>query len=439
MDRTESTPLPPIEEMESSTAVAERAAGGELNLEAFNLKKLALAYFGPWRANVTETKQKLTGVVHDLSTPTKIADAKSLRHRLIGQPLAAARATSEALKKKLNGAKTDVVSELAAIEAGYEEAAKLITPQIEAAEARIAEEKRIAAEKEAARVQAHRDNLATLARYAEKARAPDMTAERIATGIRQVQQIQVDVTAWEEFADQAKEQLAVTLEQMQALHAKALAAEAEAARLEADRIENERRAAELKAEADRLAAERAELDRARAEIEAARAAAAAEAQARAEEAARLERQQQAQAEAAARELAEAQARAAEGEARAAAQREAQERSNREAAEAHARNQAAAEAAQAEYAARTAKEPLPAPAPEVRAFPAPAAEAPTLLLGELWKMLGFDDREAFLESLGFPATPAPKGTGKLYRRSDLQAIRRAIAKRMTEAANFLEAA
>lgn len=149
----------------------------------------------------------------------------------------------------------------------------------------------------------------------------------------------------------------------------------------------------------------------------------AEARARADEAAR----QQAQAEAAARELEEAERRA------------------KAAADAAALSAASAEAASAVAGrpvnvARTATEPLPAPAPEVRAFVAPAAnEAPSLKLGELWTALGLDDREAFIASVGFPATPAPKGTGKLYRHSDLNAIRRAIAKRMTEDAEQKQAA
>lgn len=126
---------------------------------------------------------------------------------------------------------------------------------------------------------------------------------------------------------------------------------------------------------------------------------------RAEEAARLEREQR-----------EAQARA---EAHARAQREAEEAAARQA---EAERQAGTQAA--------------APAPEVVPLrvAAPAAnEVPTLKLGELWTLLGFDDREAFLASVGFPATPAAKGTGKLYRHSDLNPIRLAIAKRLTNEA------
>ena len=79
-------------------------------------------------------------------------------------------------------------------------------------------------------------------------------------------------------------------------------------------------------------------------------------------------------------------------------------------------------------ARTATEPLPAPAPEVVPIrPAPAAlEEHMLKLGELWDILGLSDREAFLAGLGFPATPATKGTAKLYAQSALPSICKRIS-------------
>ena len=147
---------------------------------------------------------------------------------------------------------------------------------------------------------------------------------------------------------------------------------------------------------------------------------------RAEEAARLEREQKAREEAAAREAAQAQARA-DAEQRAAAQREADERSNREAAEAHQRNQAAAEAARAEFAARATAAPTPAPAPEVRTFTpraaAPAAEEPTLSLGRISGALGFTVTADLLARLGFTAHVVK--AARLYRPSQFAAIKRAL--------------
>jgi hypothetical protein len=264
----ESDPVAAPAALKPSTAVA-AAPSPAIDLTKVDLTDVALAQFGDWRADVSKVRETLDGVVHDLSTPGKLADAKSLRHRLINTPLAEARKVSQGLKSKLTAVSKAIGGELTTIEAAYESAAELISPQIEAREAQVVEEKRIAAEKEQARQQLHRDNLAKLAGYAEHARG--LPSARIQLGIDMVSAIVIDRAAWEDFADQAEEQKAVTLERMQALLATAKADE--------DRA---RIAAEQKVEADRLAAERAEIERQKAEL--------AAAQAEAEERARVARQ-----------------------------------------------------------------------------------------------------------------------------------------------------
>lgn len=442
---------PEAAEPAASTAVAHTPAG-ELSLETMDLTKLALTGFAESRTAVATAMKTLQGVQHDLSTPTKLIEAKTLRQRLVNAPLATARKVSAGIKSKLTEASKAVGAELGKIEADFAAADALITPQIDAAQEKLDEERRQREAAEAARVQKHRDNLAKLAEPAERCRQPGMTAERIANGIAAVSAIVIDRDAWEDFADRAEEQKAVTLERMQELHAAAVAAEAEAERIAAEKAEQERRAAELQAEADRLAAERAEIERERAAMQAEKDRIAAEAQARADEAARLEREQREESERQARELQEARERSERAEAEA-HQREAKQAETytpsaeqtaliergREIVNDIIAAEVLGDAITAAFVEESAQIAKPAPAPEVRHFPAPAAEAPTLMLGELWKRLGLDDREAFLASLGFPSTPATKGTGKLYRASDVQAIRRAIAKRMTEAADFLEAA
>lgn len=443
------------------------------DLAKVDLQAVALAHFAPAHAAIAAAKEKLTDVVHDLSTTTKLADAKTLRNRLLKVPLAEARATSTALKSRLTKVSKAVGEELEAIEEGFEAADKLITPQIKAREDQLAEEARIAAEKEQARVDAHKVNLAKLAEPSERCRQPGMTAERIANGIKAVQAITLDPASWEEFYDRAVEQRAVTLERMGDLHGELIAAEAEARRLEEERIENERKAAELKKKEDELAAAAAALAAQQAEF-AAQQEAAAKAQRDREEAAR-----------------------AEGEAKAKKNREdsafeawltsaspsgdvesvqRQWEASPEYHELHGIEYRAPVAAEPNFEAQDSQQVLkaePATAdatdrdapvitsPSVGSMgagqaadaapvvgiarggyipfgaravaSAPAAEVPMLKLGELWTELGFDDREAFLASIGFAATPAPKGTGKLYRESDLNPIRLAIAKRMTEAA------
>ena len=84
-----------------TTAVAELAKAAGISLQDIDLEDIALARFTDSRAAVEAATKTLTGVVHDLSTPGKLADAKSLRNRLINIPLAEARKVSKGLKSKL--------------------------------------------------------------------------------------------------------------------------------------------------------------------------------------------------------------------------------------------------------------------------------------------------------------------------------------------------
>jgi hypothetical protein len=319
------TAFPPIEIQPdtsaevASTAIA-KAAGTEVatDITKVDLGTLIDACYTKANADVKKAAETLKDLVLDLPNQAKVDDAIAMRNRLIKTPIAEVRKITKAVKSSLDQGSKRAGANLDGLVTKFE-AADTLTPQIEAAEARIAEEKRIAAEKEAARVQKHRDNLAALARPAERAAEPDMTAERIANGIKIVEGIAIDPTAWQEFADRATEQKAVTLERMRVLHAKAVAAEAEAKRLEEERAEAARVAEAQRVEAARLAAIAADLARQQAELQAERDRIAAEAQAKIDEAARVEREaeaernriaaeQQAHAEAAARELADAEAR-----------------------------------------------------------------------------------------------------------------------------------
>lgn len=399
---TETLEFPPIEEPRAAVATIDP---GAVDLAKLDLQTVALAQFGRAHEDVKKAVETLTGVEHDLSTPTKLAEAKSLRHRLIGQPLAEARKVSAALKSKLTAVSKAVGTELTAIETAFDRADKLISPQIEKREAEIAEERRIAAEKEAARVQAHRDNLAKIAGYVEHARG--LPAARIELGIEKVKAIEIDRDAWQEFADQAEAQKADTLAKMAKLHADALADE------ERQRVE-----AALKAERERLEAERAEIERQRAELQAQKDAAEAAERQRAEEAARLARQQHEEAERQARELQEARQRADAAE--------------REAAEAQGRTMV--EVAEA-IGLQQPTEPAPAPAPEVRQIhPAAAAfrnEQPTLSLGEIKSRIApLSIDAAGLESMGFPATKVKASC--MYRESDWAAMKAAMLKVLADA-------
>ncbi len=257
------------------TDVAVAAAGG-LDLAKVDLKAVALAQFKPQREALALAKKTLAGVVHDLPTQAKVDDAVSLRNRLIKQPIADARATSKAVKSKLTQTAADVTAEEESIVKEFTEAAQLITPQIDAAQKKIDDEKeakRLAKEK---RLQGLRDHVdAIMAKWLDRCKAEGITAARISAGIQSFALLQMpddlaDVKAYWATAT------AATLASMDALQAAAAKREEEA-RLEAQRLENERIAAENARIAAEAAAESAR-------VAAAAAAAKAEAEALMEQA-----------------------------------------------------------------------------------------------------------------------------------------------------------
>lgn len=239
----------------------------DVALDDIDLTRLAVAHFEPSRAALKTAAEKLTDVVHDLSTPGKLADAKSLRHRLINIPLAEARKVSGALKSKLTAASKAVGAELTSIEAGFEAAESFITPQIEARDAQVATEKAERERIEAERVAGHRANIAVIAGYVTQAQGK--TSTQILTIINGVSAIDILPEQWEEFAVGAEIQKGETLEALHALFDRTKTAEHEAAAREAQRLENERAAAALAEQARILAEKQAELDAKLAKIAAA--------------------------------------------------------------------------------------------------------------------------------------------------------------------------
>lgn len=202
------------------------------DLKRVDLQAVALAQFGDWRTDVAAASKNLSTLALDLSIPARIADAKTLRQRLIGTPRAEVRKVSKALKSKLAQVSKAVGAEEDAAVAAYDEAESLITPQIEAAEQRI-EDERIAREKaEAERLQALRDTVdATLKGWTDRCDAEGMTSERVALGISALGELAMppalaDVSAyWAERltatrAHMERRKLALAQEELEAAQAK---------------------------------------------------------------------------------------------------------------------------------------------------------------------------------------------------------------------------
>lgn len=208
------------------------------DLTKIDLTDVALAMYGPWRKDVDAAKSNLSTLVLDLSTPTKIAEARSLRARLITTPLAEARKVSKGIKSKMAATSKAVGDELEKIEAAYNEADKLILPKIEEREAELQREREEKAKAEQERKDRHLANIARIRAFAVRADTePGMTAERIATGIKLLEDTPTPTSAtWDEFAVEAANAICETLERMRITHARVLRAEqaeAEAAELRA--------------------------------------------------------------------------------------------------------------------------------------------------------------------------------------------------------------
>ena len=246
--------FPDISEADAPAQVPTVKPTAALDLEKLDLTALAVHKFGDWRGAVATARKTLDGAVHDLSTQAKVDEAKSLRFRLIGQPRADVRKVSKGLKSKLAAVSKAVGAEEDAAVAAYDEAEKLITPQIDAREAELeaarVERERIAAE----RIAKQAEGIARIRGYLIRAQtAADMTADRVALGIAGLESMEFTAADWLDPVAAADAQCQ-TVDAMRLLHGTLLAREAEAARLEAQRVENERVAREQ-------AEQRAELDR----------------------------------------------------------------------------------------------------------------------------------------------------------------------------------
>lgn len=255
--------FPPIAEAAPALAVVASAQPTTPDLAKIDLKAVALAQFGDWRTEAEAATKKLTGVVLDLTTQSKVDEAKSLRQRTVNTPIAEVRKVSKALKSKLASVSKDIGAEEEAAVAAWTAVGELLTPQIEKREAELAAERAVKAQGEAFRKALHLALIERIKGYVDQ--ATGLPSERIAAGVTFVQGLA--------FGDECQD----FLPQYRTAHAAALATlitmrdDAKAREdAEAQRLENERVAAELAAQRAALEAEAAELKRQAAEVEAAR-------------------------------------------------------------------------------------------------------------------------------------------------------------------------
>jgi hypothetical protein len=221
-------------------------------IPAATLKDTALASFVPIEAHMRTLAARFKDVAYDVATPKGMKDAKAARLVLRDEGRYAVQRLQKRLKDEANDLKRTLdakAEELIAITLPVESA---IDGQITAHETKLAAEKAERERIERERVAALEQRLAGLSVWIDRCKAPGMTAERIAAGIKMLQNAPLG-DDWAEFKSRAEARKAEVLDVMCDMRLAAEAREAEAARLEAQRLENERIAAEQKAEAERLA------------------------------------------------------------------------------------------------------------------------------------------------------------------------------------------
>lgn len=220
-------PAPAPATPKTDVAMASSAA---LDLAKIDLTDVALAQFGKWREHVAGVKQNLSTLALDLSTQSKVDEAKSLRQRLINQPRADVRKVSKELKSKLAKVSKAIGAEEDAAVLAYDEAEKLISPQIDARQQELDAEKEAARIAEANRKAAHEDGITRIRSYLDMAQG--LPSERIARGIAALEAMTFG-DEWEEYAVQAANAQCETIDALRKLHASTVAkeqAEAEAKR-----------------------------------------------------------------------------------------------------------------------------------------------------------------------------------------------------------------
>ncbi|HEX7687577.1 MAG TPA: hypothetical protein VF453_07715, partial [Burkholderiaceae bacterium] len=201
--------------------------------------------FAALEPTMTALAARHSNIAWDVTTPKGLSDAKAARHELRESGRFFLNRSLDAKKREVNDVKTILESETARLVAIVKPVEDEINAIIVARENELAAEKaereRIAAERRA-RFEAEIAKITGMA-----ARCAGISAERIANGIRLVE----DMTfgeEWAEFAAAAAKAQAETLAAMRRLHAEALEAEARAAREAALEVERQELARQAEAQ-----------------------------------------------------------------------------------------------------------------------------------------------------------------------------------------------
>lgn len=257
-----------VEVLDPAPKPAPEQPGALALLRERNLSELSAVDKGiaDLRAEHGSTSYDIT-TAHGYKLATARRHAVRLVRYQVPKIVSARKAELKALTGELEGEADRIVNALKAIEDPHH---ALIEAEDKRREAAKAEAKRLDDE----RIAGHQSGIQRIRSYVQACQEPDMTAERIAKGIANLEAFKVIPDRWQEFAVPAANAQCETLETMRTLHAQAVGREAEAARQEAIRIENERVAAELSEARRQLEEQAAAVRRQQEKLDADRAEAA---------------------------------------------------------------------------------------------------------------------------------------------------------------------
>jgi hypothetical protein len=218
-------------ELEPAAPAAPAALLDLAEQQPLTVKAAVLALFAPMEASQRALAERYRAVAFDVSTTAGLKTAKEARHDLRENGRFKVQRALESAKKALNEAKSTASERADALVA-------ITRPTEDAIDAIVTKrEEDIAAEKqrEEDRKSAHRHAIATIQGWATQARLKNPPAHKLAEGIATVEAIDVSVEVFEEFADQAAEAKAATLQALRDMHAAAVRADQERAEAERSR------------------------------------------------------------------------------------------------------------------------------------------------------------------------------------------------------------
>lgn len=220
-----------------------------------SLKEVALASFVAIESHMQALAKKYRDVAFDVTTTAGMAAAKAARNELREQGRYLVQRLETRLRDEANDLKRVLTGEAERVISLCRPVEDAIHAQIQAEEERREAEKQAKAKAEAERVAKLESSYQGMLMWVEHCTKPDMTSERVAAGIKILEDLEIG-DGWQEYRARAEDRKAAVIASMRAHYEALLAREAEAERLKEAAREADRVAQAQADEARRLEAER---------------------------------------------------------------------------------------------------------------------------------------------------------------------------------------